>query len=143
MLRTCDPHMPSYASSRGDRKSSHNLAAALVVAAMMTILLTGAALADFSTAPGQQPPLDITPPSITGTAQVGGTLTSDAGTWSGYGLKYSYQWLRCGEKGMSCNGIPEATATTYQLERADVGTTLRVVLTTSNQHGSAAATSAA
>src|SRR6476469_807791 len=92
---------------------------------------------------GQQPPLNVTPPSIGGSAQVGSTSTADPGTWSGSGVKYAYQWLRCDSGGASCNPIGGAGGPSDTLLPADTGATLRVMVTGSNQNGSAAATSAA
>jgi hypothetical protein len=42
-------------------------------------------------------PVNVSPPTITGTAEVGQTLTAQTGSWSGPGTPtYSYQWQRCG-----------------------------------------------
>jgi hypothetical protein len=91
--------------------------------------------------PGQQPPLNLTPPSISGTAQVGSSLNASPGVWSGKGVKYGYGWVRCDVNGASCSAIDGATATTYSPAPADVGATLRVVVTATNRNGSAVATS--
>jgi hypothetical protein len=89
-----------------------------------------------------QMPVNVTPPSISGSAVVGKTLTASTGTWSGMALKYSYHWQRCNTSGGSCASISGATHSTYALVSADVGTTLRVVVTASNRKGSQSATSA-
>jgi hypothetical protein len=106
------------------------------------VLITGAASGGAS-APGQQPPLNVTPPSISGNAQVGSLLTAAPGTWKGKALKYAYQWLRCDSSGASCSAITGARTQTYSLSTADAGATARVIVTATNRNGSAAATSAA
>jgi hypothetical protein len=88
------------------------------------------------------PPRNTTPPTISGTPQVGQTLTANVGTWSGAPpLTFSYRWRRCASTGSSCSDISAATAKTYVLTSADEGTTLRVRVTARNSRGSASATS--
>ena len=60
--------------------------------------MTGAG-AGSTSAPGQLAPVNLTPPTISGTAQVGSSLTAAVGTWDGKSLKYAYQWLRCDSGG--------------------------------------------
>jgi hypothetical protein len=96
-----------------------------------------------SPTPGQQPPVNIAPPSVSGTAQVGSTLTGGSGSWSGKALKYAYQWLRCNSGGGSCGPIGGASVSSYAPVTVDVGSTLRVAVTAWNKNGSAVATSAA
>jgi hypothetical protein len=87
-------------------------------------------------------PTNTSPPTISGSAQQGQTLTADPGTWSGtQPIGYAYQWRRCDSAGASCADIAGATATTYALVAADVGARLRVAVTASNVAGSASATS--
>jgi hypothetical protein len=89
-------------------------------------------------------PVNTAVPAITGTAKDGQTLTSTTGTWTGTTtLTYARQWRRCDSAGANCADISGATATTYVLAAADVGTTIRVVLTASNSAGNASATSTA
>jgi Polysaccharide lyase len=121
---------------------SRRIATALTAAAVTVVLITGAASGG-SSAPGQQPPLNVTPPSISGNAQVGSLLTAAPGTWKGKALKYAYQWLRCDSSGASCRAITGARTQTYSLSTADAGATARVIVTATNRNGSAAATSAA
>jgi hypothetical protein len=121
---------------------SRHVAAALTAAIVATILLTGVA-AGRASAPGQQPPTNLTPPTISGTAQVGSSLTAAVGTWSGKRLTFAYQWLRCDSSGASCIAISGATSATRTLSTTDLDTRLRVVVTATNRYGTAAATSAA
>jgi subtilisin family serine protease len=89
------------------------------------------------------PPSNTSPPTISGTAQSGQTLTANPGTWSGTTpISYAYQWRRCDTSGNNCLDIAGATAQTYLLTGSDVGSTIRVVVTASNGGGSAQATSA-
>ncbi|HUJ55288.1 MAG TPA: hypothetical protein VLW49_04800 [Gaiellaceae bacterium] len=81
-------------------------------------------------------------PAITGTAQVGSTLTAGKGTWSGTVTGYTYAWKRCDSQGNSCSTIDGATSATYKLTQADAGTTIRTAVTATNSAGSTTATSA-
>ena len=81
------------------------------------------------------------PPTITGTPQLGLTLTANDGTWSGQGtITFTYAWLRCDANGAGCLGIAGATGKTYTLVQADVGHTIRVIVTAKNANGSTSAT---
>jgi FG-GAP-like repeat len=89
----------------------------------------------------QSAPANLTAPTITGTAQVGQTLTAAAGTWSNNPSNYAFQWQRC--SGTACPNIPGATASSYAPVAADIGSTLDVTVTATNSGGSGQATSAA
>ncbi|HEY8646655.1 MAG TPA: hypothetical protein VIL77_12330 [Gaiellaceae bacterium] len=82
-------------------------------------------------------------PQISGTAKEGETLTSSNGTWSNTPTAYAYQWRRCASDGRACGDITGATKQTYAVLAADIGRTLRVVVTASNADGNAPATSEA
>ncbi len=82
------------------------------------------------------PPSSILPPTITGTAQQGQTLTEAHGAWTNSPTSYAYQWLRCDSSGNACVGIAVATSQTYVPVSGDVGRTLRVQETASNEGGS-------
>lgn len=96
------------------------------------------------TADGRQASLDVTPvpgtapvntvaPAITGTAQVGQTLTVSNGTWTGTApITYSRQW--------QSGGNPVGTgATTYVPVAGDVGKVITCVVTATNAVASAPA----
>ncbi len=86
-------------------------------------------------------PKNTTEPSISGTAQQDQTLTANPGDWSGTKpIQISYRWRRCDAKGGDCANT-SVTSQTYKLGSADVGHTLRVLVTASNNVGSSAAIS--
>jgi len=96
-----------------------------------------------SAPPPPQPPANTAAPAVTGTAQVGQTLTSDTGSWSGTTpITYAYKWQDCSSTGASCASISGATSSTYKLTAADQGHTVRSVVSASNSAGSASAHSA-
>jgi hypothetical protein len=75
-------------------------------------------------------PVNSTVPVITGTAQVGQTLSGSDGTWTNTPTSYAYQWL--------ANGTPigGATANTFLLTSAQLGDTITFTVTASNAGGS-------
>ena len=75
--------------------------------------------------------VNVTPPVISGTAQVGRTLSTSNGTWTkdlDY-LTYAYQWMRCNSAGTSCVDIGGATSSSYVLTSADLGSRIRSEVT--------------
>jgi hypothetical protein len=90
----------------------------------------------------QQGPPNTQPPTISGQAVVGQTLTANPGTWTGSGITYTYAWSRCDTAGANCAAIGGATATTYKLVDADAGHTIRVKVTAKNASGENSVTSA-
>lgn len=88
------------------------------------------------------PPKNKTLPSISGTTQVGQTLTIRHGEWDGtQPITYAYQVVRCGRGGNNCTVIDGATDTRYTVVKADVGHRLRVRVTAANNAGSSSAIS--
>jgi lysophospholipase L1-like esterase len=80
-------------------------------------------------------------PTISGTAQVGQTLTARLGTWNGNPTPaLTLLWQNC--QGTVCTAIPDATATTYVAKSSDLGLALQVVVTATNSVGTATANSA-
>jgi hypothetical protein len=68
-------------------------------------------------------PVNTSPPTISGKAEVGKNLKADPGTWDMKGLKFSFQWQADGVD------IPGATGKTYKVKPADEGKTITVVVT--------------
>jgi hypothetical protein len=87
------------------------------------------------------PPANTSPPTASGTTQVGKTLSGSTGTWTGSPSSYAYQWHRCDSAGGSCTDISGATSSSYVLQSADSGSTVRVAVTATNSAGSASASS--
>lgn len=80
-------------------------------------------------------------PTISGSTQVGSTLTAAKGSWTGNPTGYTYAWSRCDQTGSNCADIGGATASSYKLVQVDAGNTLRVRVTATNSAGSTSATS--
>jgi hypothetical protein len=83
-------------------------------------------------------PVNTVLPAISGTPQVGQTLTATNGTWTNSPTSFTYQWNRAG------SAISGATASAYVPVSADVGNILTISVTATNGFGSSTpATSAA
>jgi hypothetical protein len=92
--------------------------------------------------PPPSPPSNTAPPVISGTAQVGQTLSASTGAWTNAPTAFAYQWLLCNAAGANCADIAGATASTYAPGTGDVGDALVVSVTASGAGGSTAASSA-
>jgi len=80
-------------------------------------------------------PVNIDPPTITGTARQGEVLTAQNGTWENSPTEFRYRWLRCNPLGNSCV-LLAADGKTYRVGQVDVGHTMRVRVTAINADGS-------
>ena len=87
-------------------------------------------------------PKNTAPPTISGTARVGQTLTANEGSWSGNPTGYAFQWQRCDADVIACSNVVGATSKTYLVRIADLGFRLRVRVTARNDKGSATANTA-
>jgi hypothetical protein len=87
-----------------------------------------------ATAAQQVAPVNVDPPTITGTARVGEVLTAQNGTWDNSPTEFRYRWLRCNPGGNSC-ALLAADGRTYRVGQTDVGNTLRVRVTAVNADG--------
>lgn len=74
-------------------------------------------------------PTLISPPTITGTAQGGQTLSASTGTWANSPTSFAYQWQNEG------SNISGATASTYALQSTDLSALITVAVTASNGAG--------
>jgi hypothetical protein len=90
------------------------------------------------------PPAAIGTPAIAGQTVLGTKVTAMY-HFSGSVPSYSYQWQDCNSSGGSCQAISGATSQNYTIASSDEGSTLRVVVTASNDGGAqtASATSPA
>jgi hypothetical protein len=87
-------------------------------------------------------PASTAPPQVSGTAQVGQTLTTTTGTWSGSPTSYAYQWQTSVDGGSNWADVAGATGASFVEGSSVQGDLARVVVTASNSAGSATATSA-
>jgi hypothetical protein len=87
------------------------------------------------------PPVNVAPPRVAGTAQVGQILRASPGTWQGdRPMAFSFQWQSC--NGVApCVDVEGATDRIYTPSTADLGKTLRVSVAAQNQSGEASASS--
>jgi hypothetical protein len=81
------------------------------------------------------PPVNISPPTISGTAQQGKEITEEHGSWENNPTSFRYEWLRCNKEGAECNVIAGEEAQTYNVTAADMGHTIRVAETAKNAGG--------
>ena len=105
------------------------------------VALPTAAVASSGTTPVTAPRAK-TPPSVTGTTQVGQTLAAQAGTWTGTVKSFSYQWQRCASAGVACATIAGASGVSYVLTPGEIGFTVRLVVTALGVTAAGSATTA-
>jgi hypothetical protein len=85
------------------------------------------------------PPVNNGAPTISGTTQVGQTLTEGAGSWTNSPTSIVIQWRRCDSSRANCLPIAGATAKTYTLTTGDLGATMQVAETATNAGGTTTA----
>ncbi len=84
-------------------------------------------------------PANTVAPTATGTPHLGQTLGSTAGTWTGGGVTYSYQWQK---NGTNISGATSSTLAVSSVSPAVAhGDTLRVVVTATNTTSAVSANS--
>jgi hypothetical protein len=84
---------------------------------------TGRVVANSVTVTAGAAPTATARPTLSGTFAGGGVVTATPGTWSIAGLEFSFAW--------SLDGVPTgATGSTYEVDPADAGKKLSVVVTT-------------
>ncbi len=87
------------------------------------------------------PPVNISLPVVSGSAEQGTALSASQGTWTNTPTSYRYQWQQCDTLGSGCTPLSGATATSVVLTAANVNHRIRVSVTAINGGGSTAATS--
>jgi hypothetical protein len=117
-----------------ERRPRSALAGAAVGAIAGSVVAI-AAFAGQGTAAQQAPPENTSPPTISGTPEVGQRLTGTRGQWSGNPSDYNFNWRRCDRNGGSCSNISGATGATYTVSSADVGDTIRFRVEAVNADG--------
>jgi len=97
----------------------------------------GLGLTTQTTAGGPSGPVNTVAPAITGTVNVGQTLTTTNGTWTGTGtITFARQWVN------SVSGdISGATGLTYVLQSSDEGDNITCRVTATDDNGSTVAVS--
>ena len=108
-----------------------------LAAGLVGVVLGGTGI---GTAATTAKPTNTRPPTITGKAQVGQTLTANEGQWTGTPTDYDYAWRRCDADGGSCSLISGADQKTYVPKDVDKGNTLRLRVTAQNADGRTTAT---
>jgi hypothetical protein len=89
------------------------------------------------------PPTNTAIPTISGTAQVGQSLTAASGSWSGSpAITYAYQW-QSSPDGSTWTNISGATGSVYNIVAGDNSNYIRVSVTGTNGFGNATAFSGA
>jgi hypothetical protein len=112
------------------------------VGSVLLLAALAAGLAGKGTAASQVAPSNQSPPTLTGTPEVGKTLTASTGSWTGTApITFVYRFQRCDKDGGACFTGGSTLLKTYVLTPADVGRTIRVRVTATNMDGSADATS--
>ncbi|WP_327117552.1 hypothetical protein OG206_18865 [Streptomyces sp. NBC_01341] len=85
----------------------------------------------------EAPLLNRTPPVISGTAKIGGTLAAGTGTWSVNPVSYAYQWYADGK------AVAGATGQGYTLPASLLGRKVTVTVTAGAADGAAVASTSA
>ena len=79
-------------------------------------------------------PTNASPPTVTGNAGYGQTLSAGVGSWNNSPSQYAYQWQHCTSSGCT-NVASNGTGSTYILQATDSGNTMRVGVAAYNGGG--------
>jgi hypothetical protein len=144
----CDSSGAGCAPLSGATASSYRLAPADVGHAVTAVVTasnsagSADAQAMATSAVSAIAPLSLSLPSINGSDAIGQILQASPGAWSGtVPLAYGYQWQRCDSSGSACVGLAGATGNSFALTPADLGATMRVLVSASNSAGTTIAAS--
>lgn len=124
---------------RARRRPLGAVLASVVTGAVVLLVTSGIASGSSSSAQYETGhPVPTKAPAISGTPQVGQTLTTTNGEWTSDSniSRYSYAWGRCDTNGNNCVTIGGATSNTYTLVASDQGHTIRSYVTAYNTNGS-------
>ena len=103
-------------------------------AGALAVLGAAALFTGSGVAAEQAAPVNTSPPTVSGTAQVGQKLTGVKGEWSGSPKDYDLLWTRCDKDGGAAP-LSGAEQATYMLKGVDVGNTLRFKVEAVNGDG--------
>jgi len=84
-------------------------------------------------------PVATVAPTLSGQATQGQAVVVTNGSWSGSPTSYVYQWQDCDAAGVNCASLVGAITASYTLAAADIGHTVRAVVTAANPAGTASA----
>jgi prepilin-type N-terminal cleavage/methylation domain-containing protein len=136
------PDGSSWANVAGGTNQTYTLVAADVdqqVRALVTATNSGGSSSQLAAAVQvvSLAPVNVTPPTVSGTVQNGQTLTASPGSWTSSGtISYAYQWQTSTDAGANWSAIAGATSATYVVQGADAGSLLRARVTATNSGGS-------
>ncbi|HET9442833.1 MAG TPA: hypothetical protein VFO65_05880, partial [Acidimicrobiales bacterium] len=147
--RRCDATGGGGVDIPGATAATHLLTAAdagstirLVVTATNLAGTASSTTAATTVVASMQPPVNTSPPTISGSPVIGAVLTAQEGSWAGSAISgFTYRWQRVDPDDGSAGGVFGATARTYKPGTADEDSALQVVVTATNAAGSASATS--
>ena len=89
-------------------------------------------------------PVNTRRPTISGRAEVNQQLRVEPGRWTGrQPITYTYQWLRCDNRGDNCVTQPGFNDDNYVLRDGDIGKRARVRVTATNSDGTSSRLTAA
>jgi len=115
----------------------------LLVLFVLVVVGVGVASSQVGSASVVAAPANTSPPTVSGSAVEGATLTASPGTWTGASPSFTYRWLSCDKNGNGCKfSGGSTTQTTHLVVGSEVGHTLRVEVTATDSGGSASARSA-
>lgn len=89
------------------------------------------------------PPREVSQPTLEGGPFYDGRVVrAGTGVWANNPTSFTYRWQRCDPgTGVNCVNIGGATESTYRLRQADVGRSVRVLVTARNADGARTANS--
>ncbi len=123
------------------RLATRRAAAVLALSALaVAVFATMGSASSVTASQAQYAPVNTVLPVTGGLWDENQTLTVTNGTWDALPKTIAYQWLRCDAAGNACIPIAKATANFYRLQKADVGRTIRVLVTATNNDGATSVT---